>query len=317
MNGQALGPELVEELSRTHGVSLSSLLDGRSAGGGYAVRVHELGPNRLRMMSSMGAKRARSRSARSSTWRHVVNDYLAPLGVGLLVAAVLIGVALSYASWKRGVEQTVTAAQSASTDASPKPTPASTPTPPPAPSMQLDTVFMGDSITQGDTAEFESELGDLSWVKWLESEKNSPWQALANVAVGEQTTRKMADRFDKHVVDRKPEAVVILAGTYDVAQHIPLETTLANLRRMVNEAESAGAEVWLVSPPPNGQFTAEVAALVEAQRGLAEEMGVPFVDIFTAVGVDGRWPVGMTVDGVSPTIGGAQAIAEAVLAEVG
>ena len=72
-----------------------------------------------------------------------------------------------------------------------------------------------------------------------------------------QTSSEMLVRFRRDVIDLKPEAVVILSGTNDVAQnngYIPPENTLGNIISMCALAKANGIKVILCSITPTSKF---------------------------------------------------------------
>ena len=67
----------------------------------------------------------------------------------------------------------------------------------------------------------------------------------------------MLVRFRRDVIDLKPEAVVILSGTNDVAQnngYISPENTLGNIISMCELAKAHGIKVILCSITPTSKF---------------------------------------------------------------
>ena len=98
-----------------------------------------------------------------------------------------------------------------------------------------DVVFMGNSITD-------------NWARM------DPDFFAKNNFVGRgisgQTSSEMLVRFRRDVIDLKPEAVVILSGTNDVAQnngYISPENTLGNIISMCELAKAHGIKVILCS----------------------------------------------------------------------
>ena len=181
------------------------------------------------------------------------------------------------------------------------------------------TVFIGDSISQGDTGGFTDLPGKASWLRYVVVDDRTPWRYVANTAVSGQTLGQMEARFEHDVLERDPRAVVIMGGTNDVRLGVPVEDSLGSLRSMVTAARAAGAEVWVISPPPlERDDWGDVGPLIAAERALAAELDVPFVETVAAVGEDGedRWRPGLSEDGAHPTRDGARAIAAAVLAAV-
>ena len=105
-----------------------------------------------------------------------------------------------------------------------------------------DVVFMGNSITD-------------NWARM------DPDFFAKNNFVGRgisgQTSSEMLVRFRRDVIDLKPEAVVILSGTNDVAQnngYISPENTLGNIISMCELAKAHGIKVILCSITPTSKF---------------------------------------------------------------
>jgi len=115
-------------------------------------------------------------------------------------------------------------------------------------------VFMGDSITD-------------SW-KLAEYFPNQPF---VNRGISGQTTSQMLIRFRADVIDLKPKAVVILAGTNDIAGNtgpITLEAIEGNLVSMVELAHANGINVVLASVLPISDYNKNAAgnAIVQSAR---------------------------------------------------
>jgi lysophospholipase L1-like esterase len=99
-------------------------------------------------------------------------------------------------------------------------------------------VFMGDSIT---------DMWGRSVGKFF------PGKPYVNRGIGGQTTPQMLIRFRYDVLDLKPRAVVILAGTNDLAGNTgpePIEEIEGNLASMAELAEARGIRVILASVTP-------------------------------------------------------------------
>ena len=99
-------------------------------------------------------------------------------------------------------------------------------------------VFMGNSITIG----------------WLQTHpnffKNKPY---VNRGISGQTTPQMLVRFRADVVDLNAAAVVLLAGTNDIAGNtgpVTLEMILDNIKSMTEIAHANGIKVILCSVLP-------------------------------------------------------------------
>jgi lysophospholipase L1-like esterase len=99
-------------------------------------------------------------------------------------------------------------------------------------------VFMGDSITEFWTPSF--------WSK-----------SLVNRGISGQTTPQMLLRFRQDVIDLKPRAVVILAGTNDVAGNtgpVSEEAIVGNIASMAELAQAHGITVLLCAVLPADRF---------------------------------------------------------------
>jgi lysophospholipase L1-like esterase len=109
-------------------------------------------------------------------------------------------------------------------------------------------VFMGDSIT---------DIWNL--------DQQVPGKNYVNRGISGQTTPQMLVRMYPDVLDLKPAAVVILAGTNDIAQNTGPETITMieeNLMAMTELAQKHGIKVILCSVTPISDYT-----LIPAGRG--------------------------------------------------
>jgi lysophospholipase L1-like esterase len=148
-------------------------------------------------------------------------------------------------------------------------------------------VFFGDSITDN----------------WSKPDYGGffPGKPYVNRGIGGQTTAQMLLRFRADVVERQPKAVVILAGTNDIAGNagsVTLDQVQDNLASMAELARAHGIRVILASLLPvsddkqdaNGQALTRTrqrptATLRELNRWLAAyaaKNGHGYLDYFTA-----------------------------------
>ena len=107
-------------------------------------------------------------------------------------------------------------------------------------------VFMGDSIT---------DIWKL--------DESFPGKPYVDRGIGGQTTPQMLVRMYPDVIDLKPAAVIILAGTNDVAQNTGPETATMieeNLMAMTELAQKHGIKVILCSLTPISDYTLMPAA---------------------------------------------------------
>lgn len=161
-------------------------------------------------------------------------------------------------------------------------------------------VFIGDSITQGwfdMVPAFFTDNGRLGR------------------GIGGQTTPQMVLRFRQDVIDLKPAAVQIMAGTNDIAANTgPMtpEQSKANIMTMAELARAHGIRVILASIPPAANFpwrpgleTADkIAAMNAWLKAYAARTGATYADYWTALHDGKALRATLTYDGVHPNKAG-------------
>jgi len=176
-------------------------------------------------------------------------------------------------------------------------------------------VFMGDSITDG----------------WRLGE-SFPGKPYVNRGISGQVTAQMLVRMFPDVIDLKPAAVIILAGTNDIAQNNGPQTIMMveeNLMAMTELAQKHGIQVILCSVLPISDYapmpvgwgnppqTAEeprrkliqsthrppsqIVQLNEWMKKYAASVGATYADYFSAVADEkGMLKEGYSEDGLHP-----------------
>lgn len=161
-------------------------------------------------------------------------------------------------------------------------------------------VFMGDSITEG-------------WV-----EKHGEWFTENNFAgrgISGQTSYEMLCRFRADVINLNPKAVVILAGTNDVAQNkgpMTHQQTVDNIISMCELAKANKIKVILcailpadrVGWRPDIKPAEHVIAINKLLKEYADANKIPFVDYHAALdNGNGGMSKEHAPDGIHPVIG--------------
>lgn len=172
---------------------------------------------------------------------------------------------------------------------------------PPAPG-QARVVFYGDSITDA----------------WGRAKGTTffPGKPYVNRGISGQTTAQMLLRFRQDVIDLRPAAVLILAGTNDIAGNTGLATLPMiedNFRSMTELAKAHRIRVILASVLPVSDYpwhrglqpAGKVRALNAWLRQYAASSGATYLDYYSALanaqgGMDSR----LASDGVHPTPAG-------------
>jgi lysophospholipase L1-like esterase len=175
-------------------------------------------------------------------------------------------------------------------------------------------VFMGDSITEG-------------W-KIEGPEGFFPGKPYINRGISGQTAPQMVLRFRQDVIDLKPKAVVILAGTNDIAGNTgpeTLEQIEGYLASMADLAMANHIRVVLCSILPAYDYpwkrglepAPKIDTLNKWIKAYAAEKGYVYVDYHTAM-KDARdgLPETLSKDGVHPTAAGYAVMAPLVEAGI-
>jgi lysophospholipase L1-like esterase len=171
-------------------------------------------------------------------------------------------------------------------------------------------VFFGDSITDN-----WSKAGYGGFF---------PGRPYVNRGIGGQTTAQMLVRFRADVLALQARAVVILAGTNDIAGNagpVALEAVQNNLATMAELARAHGLRVVLASLLPvsddkkdaagqpivrtKDRPPAAIRALNEWLAGYARESGALHLDYFSALAdAEGRLKPALNDDGLHPNAAG-------------
>jgi lysophospholipase L1-like esterase len=162
-------------------------------------------------------------------------------------------------------------------------------------------VFYGNSITD-------------AWAQYFDA--MFPGKPYVGRGISGQTTPQMLVRFRQDVIALQPAAVVILAGTNDIAGNTgpsTLEMIEDNLASMTELAHAHGIRVVLASVlpaydypwRPGVQPAQKIAALNEWIERYAAEHDAVYLDYYSAM-VDGRGGLqqALTADGVHPNEAG-------------
>jgi lysophospholipase L1-like esterase len=162
-------------------------------------------------------------------------------------------------------------------------------------------VFIGDSITDG----------------WGKYGKFFPGKTYVNRGISGQTTPQMLIRFRPDVVALKPKAVVILAGTNDLAGNTgpsTLEAIEDNLTSMAESAKANGIRVVFASllpvcdyikPQTDRRSPEKIVALNKWMKDYATKNGLGYLDYYSAMLDDkGMLKQSLTYDGLHPNEAG-------------
>ncbi|MBM3783124.1 MAG: capsular biosynthesis protein [Acidobacteria bacterium] len=177
----------------------------------------------------------------------------------------------------------------------------------PAPAGRV--VFYGDSITDG----------------W-KLDQSFPGKPYLNRGISGQTTPQMLVRFFPDVINLKPAAFVLLAGTNDIARNTgpaTLTQITQNIQAMAELAKVHGIRVVLCAVLPVSDYTerkqtagrppADILKLNEWLRAYAARTGAVYVDYHKALADEkGLLMDGTSRDGLHPNQKGYEIMARLV-----
>lgn len=165
-------------------------------------------------------------------------------------------------------------------------------------------VFLGDEITE-------------KWVNFF------PGKPYLNRGITRQTTAQMLVRFRQDVISLKPKAVVIQAGSNDIASVMgpSTEGTMSeHFMSMVDLAKAHGIKVILASVTPvcdcfekqtQRRPPGKILSLNRWLKSYAAQSGAVYLDYYSALGEGRTFRKDLTEDGFLPNEAGYVAMAAA------
>jgi lysophospholipase L1-like esterase len=185
---------------------------------------------------------------------------------------------------------------------------------PPAPDKPR-VVFLGDSITDG----------------WRLNEY-FPDRDFVNRGIGGQISGQMLGRMKQDVTDLHPAAVLILAGTNDIARGISLTTIESNLTQIADLADLHKIKVILATVTPISDYHKDVNPTYEMTRlrpptlirslntwiqGFCTQRNYTFLDYYSdMVDASGFMKTDLADDGLHPNSKGYRIMAPLAMAAI-
>lgn len=167
-------------------------------------------------------------------------------------------------------------------------------------------VGFGDSITQGSPYNLYPQNGNTfgGYIPTLDNllERRQSTR-VENWGISQESTVEGVRRINSILNARQPDWILIMYGINDLFYGISLQSTMANLRFMINSSRSIGAEPAISNLlPSNFDGSNLVASVYNPQiEALATEMSVYFNNAHSRFAAN--WPI-LNNDGVHPNIAG-------------
>jgi lysophospholipase L1-like esterase len=176
-------------------------------------------------------------------------------------------------------------------------------------------VFFGDSITDG----------------WRLNEY-FPGKDFVNRGISGQITGEMLGRMQADVIDNKPAAMLILAGTNDIARGVPVETIQNNLKMIADLAEKHAIKPIFASILPTSDHHKDTNPRFEMTKGrplavirelnayisqMCQKRGFTYLNYYDAtVDASGQLKAELANDGLHPNAEGYRVMAPLALAAI-
>lgn len=183
------------------------------------------------------------------------------------------------------------------------------------------TAIIGDSVAADSTARDASyypyDVGDGDWFAKASILTGAAMRYFLNAGAAGNTTAQMLARIDAQVIDLGAATCIISPGQNDKGNAITFATARDNVAQMIDKCLVAGIRPILCSTPPHDTVPSETLSFNEGYRRLAQQYGINYVDIYSAVSDGaGSWGSSYSNDGVHPNAAAAavmgQALADAV-----
>ena len=131
------------------------------------------------------------------------------------------------------------------------------------PSRAKSVIIFGDSITANNTSSggaFNYAPANGYW-NWANALLGQRYKLLRNAGIGGNWTSDMLNRLYSDVLFYRPDIVVVLGGTNDISNNVPVATTITNLTTIYERILSTGSSVVAMTILPRA-----AAGITTAQR---------------------------------------------------
>jgi acyl-CoA thioesterase I len=191
----------------------------------------------------------------------------------------------------------------------PTPAPTSAPKKPTAPPRVYTFVALGDSLTAWPADPWPSRLDAA----------DPQLRLIRNAGIPGNVTAQMRARLSSDVLAYKPDVLIVMGGTNDIAQGYSQATIIANLRAIVTTAQARGIHVFLLTIPPDSYpgMVSRISSLNGAIVALGTSLKVRVTNITRPLSSSaGTYVAKYTSDGLHFSNLGAQVVANTIYARI-
>ena len=179
--------------------------------------------------------------------------------------------------------------------------------------------ILGDSFSARNTSLYYRTT-DYGYFNWANALLGCPFSLVLNAGVAGNTTSQILARISS-VLEVKPAWCFVLGGINDIAQGVPIQTTIENLKTICTKLQKSGIRTVLIAVSPNTQSAGQSRKVQQVNQEMARwceagQDGVIFVDAYKYVvnptDTTGAAQDGMLHDALHPSAKGARAIGRAI-----
>ncbi len=171
------------------------------------------------------------------------------------------------------------------------------------------TIIIGDSEARGNTTLTPTStiLGGRAWFTDFLLHAGGSATYLYNAGMPGETSTQQLLRFQRDVLDRHPDLLIVQAATTDRPHGVPLATTISNETSMIDQSQRVGIRVALTNLIARASPTCE-AAVNDWAQSYAAANGIPLIDLHSQLldpSTGGMLPIYDSGDHIHPNYLGA------------
>lgn len=170
--------------------------------------------------------------------------------------------------------------------------------------------FIGDSLTQGIGDQLAlGWAGRLAQASFAKNPQHARTLTLCNLGLRSDTSVRIAQRWRQETDRRRrPGEDMAFVFSFGAADHkfdLPLQDSLNASGRLLAEAASLGATLYIAPPPAHDpDWSAHIRQLGQEVCALCHGLGVPTFDFHAPLSVQADYMASLKADGIHPDAAG-------------